>query len=472
MLPLPDLAGFSTCLHCGHATRSEPEPPAPDANPDPPTVTITFGSDPDPDLGLGLRLAARTRATEGAKAARRRGSILAGVLGCLPIIVVVVVVGAIVVGLLTSEGGPLAEDDPSSDLYPSSGSALVLPGEPSGPAEVVLVATDNSGGESRRRLVRVTLGPDGGEERWRSEPLPDDVYTVSLASDGEQLYAGAGDEVWNLSLETGEERWRATVTDRVSTSCADCFEVVDGTLVVRTDDAYVTGFLPTSAEPRWSRRLLSPSGGMSVAGPWLVVVDDAEETSGLGRAITIEPRTGAVTKVVTPTCPASDTVPFPLDLVAGDEVYPVPGTSDVVARFGFGYGCLARWDGHERGVPVVPGAAVGPLVHRSTAPDHRHRAGAGPRRGRAGARRPGHRRLTRRSRSCRTTSRPPADRGPHAAGRHRHHAGEHPIGDRGVEPGHRQAAAGTGRCPAPRPSSSAPDRRPRRCSTGSSARSS
>ena len=45
-----------------------------------------------------------------------------------------------------------------------------------------------------------------------------------------------------LDATTGARRWTATLSDVTSYDCADCFAAVDGTLVVRTQDAVVAGF--------------------------------------------------------------------------------------------------------------------------------------------------------------------------------------------------------------------------------------
>lgn len=347
MLPLPDLAGFSTCLHCGHATRREPAEIAAEQDADrkatagQTTVSVTFSAGTDATTTFDSGAKAYAQAAQKKRSKRGAGAAV-GVFGCLvPILIVSGIVAAVIFGLTKAETGPFSN---RSDLFPSSGSALVLPGEASGSDDVVLVANDNSGGDTERVLVRVRLGADGGDEVWKSDPLPGDVYTAPLATDGEHLYAAVGDEVWNLDLETGEQVWRATVSDRIGTSCRSCFTVVAGTLVVRTDDATVVGFLPGSAEPRWTRRLTSPSGSVSAVGDWVVVVDDGETAGDPTQAITIDPRTGNVQKVVIPGCPESEVLPFGVELSSSDTVLAVPGTTDAVARFGHGYGCIARWE--------------------------------------------------------------------------------------------------------------------------------
>ncbi|HEX2576012.1 MAG TPA: PQQ-binding-like beta-propeller repeat protein, partial [Aquihabitans sp.] len=242
-------------------------------------------------------------------------------------------------------GGPLAATSASADLYPLSGSATVLPGEPSGPTDVVLLATDNGSG-SKRVVTRVKLGGDldEGELTWKSDPLPSDVYTASFAADAETVYVGAGDEVRSLSLRTGEERWRASLTDKVTTGCPDCFRIVDGTLVVRTDDSYLTGFSTESSEPRWSRRLASPSAAASIVGGSVLLVDDPPDAQALTEVTTIAPADGKVVRTFAPSCPQSPDTPFPIEMSAGDPVHAVPGTGDLVAAFGFGYGCIVRWE--------------------------------------------------------------------------------------------------------------------------------
>lgn len=344
MLPLPDSRGYSLCLSCGFA--SEVDVDDPEARPvDPMPVHAHRGQGGHaPQTAGGPAENSETFHHITVTTSRSRsGCGLAGAfVGLLVLLVVGLVVGSLFFSL-RQPGGPLAEKDPSSSLYPSSGSAIVLPGEPSGPLDVVTMATDNSQ-DSARVVVRVVVGKDGSDVQWKSEKLPADVYVVSLATDGDHLYVAAGNQVRLMSIKTGAEAWRTTVTDKVTQGCTDCFAVVDGTLVARSDDAYLTAFGPTSSEPRWTRRLESPFARATVAGTSLVVVDNAPTTGAPALVQTVEPASGRTVASIDAGCPQSATQSFDVRMTPNDTPHPIPGTGDVVAYFGSGSGCVVRWE--------------------------------------------------------------------------------------------------------------------------------
>jgi len=343
MLPLPDSRGYSLCLSCGFASEvGDDEPDVPAAGP---TQVHAHGAQGwhAPQTAGGSVPTSTIHHITVTRRQSRSGCGLASAFGCLPVLLVV---GLVMSGLffsLRQAGGPLAEKDPSSSLYPSSGSAIVLPGEPSGPLDVVTMATDNSQ-DSARVVVRVVVGKDGSDVQWKSEKLPADVYAVSLATDGDHLYMAAGNQVRLLSIKTGAEAWRTTITDKVTRGCTDCFAVVDGTLVVRSDDAFLTAFGPASSEPRWTRRLESPFARATVAGPSLVVVDNAPTVGAPAVVQTIEPASGRTVASADPVCPQSATQSSDVRMTPNDTPHPVPGTGDVVAYFGSGSSCVARWE--------------------------------------------------------------------------------------------------------------------------------
>ncbi|QXC61184.1 PQQ-binding-like beta-propeller repeat protein [Aquihabitans sp. G128] len=336
VLPLPDAEGVVRCPSCGRVawTRDPQDPfgpqgPPPTLAPDPaPFATWT----PEPVFRTSTTTTTRKGASSGSR------------VGCLITLVVLLVIGGATYGLIAgiSKGtGPFRSLKPNQ-LYPSSGSSIVVPGEGSS-TDLVKMVTDNGDG-SQRKLVRVVIGPGGGKETWKSPPLPKDLYTAQLAIDGDDLWVGGGTHLILLSLETGAQRWQATLTDSLTTGCPGCFSVVDGTMVLRTDDAYVTAFAAESNEPRWSRRLQTAAGSVTVAGEDVYVIDDPPTAADLTQVVQLDPASGKVVRTFTPSCGPSDTVPFPIELHGGDPILRVPSSTDLVTYFGFGYGCVTRID--------------------------------------------------------------------------------------------------------------------------------
>jgi outer membrane protein assembly factor BamB len=358
MLPLPDLAGLVTCPSCGRVTRASSEawPPPPPAAPDPATQwepppplvggIATVGT-PAPPLGSIGRAGA---GDAGRKVARSAG------LGCgLASIVIFIVFAIGSVAILRSCNVDEAADrldvsfDAEDDASPLSGSSTVL--SSSAKATDVLMTTQMSEGTQLiRRLSRVRFTPEGAEQLWASEALDESSYRAEVAQfddggDGAPLiYAAIDDQLLALDGDTGATKWRTTLRDRTSYDCEDCFEVVDGTLIVRTLDAYVTAFGPDAPEPLWEKRLNSPAGSVSVANDRLFIVDEPESSEQLTAVQVVSPTTGRVARTVTPTCPEDDDTPWQLELSPGDPVHAVGETDDVVAAFGFGDVCLVRWN--------------------------------------------------------------------------------------------------------------------------------
>ncbi|MCU1352514.1 MAG: PQQ-like domain [Acidimicrobiales bacterium] len=333
VLPLPEEEGGAVlCPSCGRVDRTTHPAPAAVAEPMVASESVATSTP------VGSYQVVTTTFTT--NQVLRTGSSI----GCLIGLVVLLAVGggifAVVKGL--SEGtGPFAGLKASS-LYPSSGSTIVVPGEGAG-TDVIVMATDNSD-DSARKLVRAVLGEKGGEETWRSAALPKDMYSANLVIDGDHLWVGGESHLLLLSLETGAQQWATTLTDNLTTGCTDCFTVVGGTLVLRTNDAYVSAFAPATKEPRWSRRLQSPSASLTRAGAGVFVVDEPADGTAVTEIIKLDPATGKTLKTFRPTCPSSDFVPYPVEMSGADPIRAIPETGDLVTWFGFGYGCVTRFD--------------------------------------------------------------------------------------------------------------------------------
>lgn len=376
MLPLPDLSGLVTCPSCGRQKRvkpptlgtpaPQPDPldpgpaAAPDRLPDPPPMGD--GGWPAPPVlapgpggqdwtippggGPGYSGGASASGTSADRTVKVSGAKALGC-GCLPGLVVLIVLGAI--GFIVfrasdsvRESIDRATGGGSSDLMAISGTATVLGSGDGGSADLVAIVQDNS--SSERTVTRFSLSSAGPKVRWTGPTTGGDTYDIEVAQLGSTLFVGAGDELWALDAGTGARRWSAPLSDVTTRGCADCFAVVDGTLVVRTQDAEVAGYREASGEPLWSRRLESPSGSVSVAGDLLIVSDDPVEPDQ-GGTTTVDPATGEVLRTVRLTCPgAPGGGGYDLVMGVGNAIRPVPGSTDVVGVFGSGDGCVVRWD--------------------------------------------------------------------------------------------------------------------------------
>ncbi|MCB0972839.1 MAG: PQQ-binding-like beta-propeller repeat protein, partial [Acidimicrobiales bacterium] len=360
MLPLPDLDGHATCPSCGRTTRSEPTRSSPPAEraPDGPADAVGASSVDAPETG-GPRAdgpddaLAATLAAAGQRPLRPppdwsersrpgRGCVIAAFAG-----VVLFVAGVAVFAFSSAQDDLRARLDPSyspyDDLLVLGGTAQLLDVGGDGP-EVIVTVQETDGGDLVRRLARIRFADGEAEVVWQSGPIADDAHRAQVAAYDDTLFVGIDREVAALELDTGETRWRAEVRDDVASGCEGCFAVVGGRLVVRTADAYLTAFGPASSEQQWSRRLGSVAASTSVAGDRLVVVDEPEAPGVAASAVVVDPATGRDGAATSPSCPAPEWSPRPLGLTVGDEVHAIPGSDDVVAAFGFGDGCVARWN--------------------------------------------------------------------------------------------------------------------------------
>jgi outer membrane protein assembly factor BamB len=328
-LPVPNDDGYRTCPSCGRVDRVKPDP-EPEPAEVPPSDWLPTGSSGTHTTTVITTTVHTTKAGGGFK------------LGCLVSLVVLAFVAAVSVKSCESATKAVRKSLAGPDsTYPLSGNALVLPGE-GDTTEVVTYAQDNKA--QQRSVRRVRFDGAGSKELWRSDAFKADAYGVTLAVDGDTVYAAANDQLRALNATTGKERWRTTLTDKVDTSCdGACFTVVSHRLVVRTQDAYLSGFGPRSSEPAWTLRLRSTSAGAWLAAGALLVVDDPEDAGGYTVVSTLDPATGRVVRRISPLCFASGNS-YPIEMSSGDPVRSIPGSTDLFAVFGFGYSCAVRWD--------------------------------------------------------------------------------------------------------------------------------
>jgi outer membrane protein assembly factor BamB len=259
------------------------------------------------------------------------------------------VVGFVVVGIVRSCDvtevntaiSKAFDFDTSALTLSGSGEVLAGPGDRT---DVVMVLQDTKDSTVTRRVARISFTGSASKLVWQSEPLDESTSRVEVAVAGDTLFAGTEDQLYALDAATGTTTWQTTLRDKVTVGCEDCFAAVQGRLVVRTADAYVTAFGTRSAESLWSKRLVSTSGSISVVGDRLFVVDDPEDPSGLTPVAMVDPANGRTIRSTTPQCPKSGSTPWDLELSAGDQIRPVPGSTEVMAVFGFGDGCVVRWN--------------------------------------------------------------------------------------------------------------------------------
>ena len=225
-----------------------------------------------------------------------------------------------------------------------SGSVRSLSPAGSPGAPDLLAVIQDETGTTARYLSRFTVGPKAMTQVWRGTPaLPADTSSVTATRSGNIIYAGVGNHLWAVSATTGKQIWAAALSDKVDSSCDQCVSVVQGVVVVRTADAYLTAFGPTKAEPLWRSRLNSQSAQAQVLENRLVVLDNGPNPGDQSAVRTLDPKSGRTVSTFAPQCTSADgSTTFGAS--SGNTIHAVPGSNDLVVAFAEGDGCVVRWN--------------------------------------------------------------------------------------------------------------------------------
>ncbi|MBK6856465.1 MAG: PQQ-binding-like beta-propeller repeat protein [Microthrixaceae bacterium] len=353
LLPLPDTDGFSTCLSCGRNHRTAADKPDESKTKGPTAATFDLGggigAQPwTPDLTV-------TVTRPGVTVRKGRG------IGCF--LTVFVLLGAMIAGIVlftrsvgkeVSKAFDTVRELNTSNLSLYPGSLLFLE-DPAAAGKTVdgggsapeIVGLTYDGSSNTHFVARAVLaeGEDTPEPMWTSEPLPKNTSNIQLAQIGDTVFVGLGDELQALDVETGVQRWKADLPDKVGVGCDACFLVAGDTLMVVTDDDQINAFGTGSATPRWTRKLVSTGGEVSLSEAGLVVIDQDPAVPGSTVVSVLDPASGTPRSAVTPECPPQNGS-FPTKMNFSDLVVAVPGTTDLVSTVSFGSTCIVRWDGN------------------------------------------------------------------------------------------------------------------------------
>ncbi len=267
-----------------------------------------------------------------------------GIVGCFVVLTVVVPLVIVIAVVISALGGSDdASDDAGGDLAPSSGDLFVLPGDLGADPAGVVMATPI--GESRRVVALVGL-EDGPV--WQAPVVPDDVYSGQFAATDDVVLASLGREVIGLDRATGAVLWEGEASDEVHPFCAECFTLVDDTLVVLGADGEVTAFAPDSGEVLWSYRFASVSGRAVPMGDAVLLVDDGpEDDRSVALTMTlVRPSDGEELSRFSPGCldESITGAEYSISSTPRSPIIPVPGTQDVILVYGWSSSCVQRWD--------------------------------------------------------------------------------------------------------------------------------
>ncbi len=206
-------------------------------------------------------------------------------------------------------------------LDADAGLAFVL-AYPSGSGELSLMAIDL---EQRIALWRQPIGEYRTDLDFATGP------GVLALADGKSLTV--------IDAHTGETRWRAVLSD-VLTTCLrpTCLAVVGDRIVIATLDRQVTAFDSGSGEVVWGYTLAADGYGFDLIGGQVVVID---EPDGQDAALVfLDPATGAERRA-TAVCRAGS---LPDDVNHNATFSSPAAGDDAYVAFGFFGLCLSRFN--------------------------------------------------------------------------------------------------------------------------------
>ncbi len=273
----------------------------------------------------------------------RRSRIILGVVVVTVVFPVVAILIAVFVSISGDDGvDSSVEGVAGTDLSPTSGDLLVLPGDLADDPQVVTMATPIGVDGRVIALVDLADGPV-----WEAAVVPDDVYSAQMVATDEVVVASLGRRVVGLDRADGTVLWEGEASDVVDPFCTACFALVDGTLLVRGTDGEVTVFDPATGDLLWSHRFTSVSGQAVVVGDAVLLVDDKPEDQPEAAVsmVLVDPADGSELSRFAPGCVDTRDPDTTRSVYASPDlpVIPVPDSDDVVIVYGSHPSCVQRW---------------------------------------------------------------------------------------------------------------------------------
>jgi outer membrane protein assembly factor BamB len=373
-LPKPDDKGFVRCESCGRVTQVEVPKPEADAG----DIDIQSGGFHISIKGGAQAFGSPTASTTDftttdftspivtvptSSGGRKLGCIFAIICVLIgPVIAIIAIIGTThkVKSAIDSVRQKADIGTSSSNVFALGGDTvpLVDPAAKTPSHDVGALIQDYFDNDSHRYVGRLHIADGKITQVWRSDPeLPNDTSSLQVALTGDTVFAGFDDHLWALDAKTGKRIWTTELSDKITTSCDQCFQIVQGKLIVRTADANLTAFSPKGGEPIWQQLLVSAQAEPQVVHGRLLVLDDAPDKHRGGAAVrTLDPATGHTMRRFQPACAKDGKDPFAPETGsfddydryfagAGLDMYEVPGTDDIVIAFASGDGCAVRWNG-------------------------------------------------------------------------------------------------------------------------------
>lgn len=353
-LPAPSAEGTQTCLYCQAVYHVQREA----ANPQGFTIVFgsgatQFGSAP-PSFGSYA-----TPSTQALDAMVNAGVKTAKWSLMIGLIVTFVIIAAVAVplyfafkdgfsGFTSSTGGVNVPGADGIDFTFSENGAVLLPGEPNAPAQVLQVGSqyDQVAKASKSSLAKFDLG--GKKVSWKAKPFDEIGFSRPMVVDGTNVYVADGAKVRAIKLSDGTDVWTGPLADKISTSCQDCMYLVGTKIVVRTDDGQIQALDTATGASSWNRKVSDIRARPIGAGDKVLVLDGS---IGEYTLTILNLADGAELGTINPACasPSGSAA----DLGTDSQVIAAPLENAVYVGFGNYNSCWQKYDLANPGTPVM-----------------------------------------------------------------------------------------------------------------------
>lgn len=225
--------------------------------------------------------------------------------------------------------------------------AVILPGEPTAPAQVLQIAShyDQKAQASVRTMLKLDLGTK--QVAWTSKPFEEPSFGRTIVTDGVNAYVPDKAQIRAIKLADGTDAWQGPLSDKVSTSCQDCVYLVGDKLIVRTDDGQVQALDTATGASSWNRKVSDVRARPFPSGDKVLVLDGEKGTYSL---IIVNAADGAELGVITPSCTPGR---MGTGLRADSQVIPAPLENAVYIGMGSSTACWQKYDLANPGAPVI-----------------------------------------------------------------------------------------------------------------------
>ena len=316
-LPPADESGTRQCTFCKTVFRAPTPKPPPTATP-PQSLVFTPAAEFDP-----------------VNESSGKGG--CGLGGLIVLIVIVAAIGIPIFAIAKDGGFDVSTPMSFADVSPA-----LLPGEPSGPAAFVTIASRYDSDRSASVYTLVKSDGVAADPVWSTDLDGVASGERTLLTDGTSVFVAIDRTVTAVSASSGAITWKATLTDAIQFNvCEGCFQLHGTALVVLTADGNLQAFDVATGAALWSKLLEDTPDTLYDTGPHVVVLDG---TAGEYVLVTLDPATGAEVARFVPVCVDPESPSFSTELSTSSTLL-ASGTPDRIwVLDGSSPTCIQQYD--------------------------------------------------------------------------------------------------------------------------------